>query len=666
MPGITAVELGADTCALARTSVRRGAVRVTAVEALDPAAFPGKDSFTVALRQTRRALRLPRRCRAVIWGLPDGASRKDPTVKPLIAPLVGAGFKIERVVSPCNALAALARLKTARGEGATCWIAINRGGVAIVVVRPGLQLYAHSFLWDSSVGFSGSQALLLQRYSLVAFLLPEIKRAMAVAREKGTPVEAIVTCGNLPDLRSLTMPLIEELDIEVETLDSLDGLVVKAEAADKIGELAPAIRLACAGAIARSTRPWDESKRRSRSRGLAAHLRVAALVGGICAVGYAWYVKSQEPKAPRQKAPVTQQARAQTPPPAVSGSAKKPESNPPAPKSNPPAVSVPAPAVSVPAKKPESNPPAPKTTPAAPAQPKPVVTTPPPVPQKAVSTPPPQPKTTTPPPAVSVPAKKPESNPPAPKSTPAAPAQPKPVVTTPPPVPQKAVSTRPPQPKTTTPPPTVSAPAKKSASTSTTPPHTALQPLVTAPQPNVPAPRAPVTSAAGTGSPAPLLTETPTRTPAVPPPAPKAIPAPARTAPVAPPAVSAPAKKPESIPPRVSAPAKRPESSPAGLNAPPAPADKPDAGSNVRRTPARPMPPLLKDPIPRVTAILVSTDRRFATIEDGHIIAIGDVLGRRTVVEIDQRAVVLREPSGVQIRVALGGRVIGIGLGAAK
>jgi hypothetical protein len=619
MPGITAVELGADTCALARTSVRRGVIRVTAVEALDPAAFPGLDSFTVALRQTRRALRLPRRCRAVIWGLPDGASHKDSTVKPLIAPLVGAGFKIERVVSPCNALAALARLKTARGEGATCWIAINRGGVAIVVVRPGLQLYAHSFLWDSSVGFSGSQALLLQRYSLVAFLLPEIKRAMAVAREKGTPVEAIVTCGNLPDLRSLTMPLIEELDIEVETLDSLDGLVVKAEAADKIGELAPAIRLACAGAIARSTRAWDDSKRRSRSRGLAALLRVAALVGGICAVGYAYYVKSQEPKSSRQHAPVTQQARAQTPPPAVS----------------------------VPAKKPASNPPAPKATPAAPAQPKPVVTTPPPVQQKFVSTPPPQPKTTTPPPAVSVPAKKPESNPPAPKSNP-------PAVS----VPAKKPESNPPP---------VSAPAKKSASTPTTPPHTALQPFVTAPRPNVPAPRAPVTSPAGTGSPAPLLTETPTRTPAVPPPAPKAIPPAASRVEGRDPRTGKPQNDPrtsilEPRPPAVSGPAKKPESNPAGLNAPPAPADKPDAGRFVPRTPARPMPPLLKDPIPRVTAILVSADRRFATIEDGHIIAIGDVLGRRIVVGIDQRAVVLREPSGVQIRVALGGRVIGIGL----
>src|SRR5450759_277415 len=553
MSGITAVELGADTCALARTSVRRGVVRVTAVEALDPAAFPGKDSFTVALRQTRRALRLPRRCRAVIWGLPDGTSRKDPTVKPLIAPLVGAGFRIERVVSPCNALAALARRRMARGDGAMCWIAINRGGVAIVVVRPGRQLYAHSFVWDSSVGSSGSQARLLQRYSLVAFLSPEGKRAMAAAREKGTPVEAIVTCGNLPDLRSLTMPLIEELDIEVETLDSLDGLVVKAEAADKIGELAPAIRLACAGAIARSTRAWDDSKRRSRSRGLAALLRVAALVGGICAVGYAWYAKSQEPKAPRQKAPVTQQARAQTPPPAVSSPAKKPESNSPAvsspakkPESNPPAVSAPA-------KKPESNPPAPKATPAAPVQPKPVVTTPPPVEQKVVSTPPPQPKTTTPPPAVSVPAKKPESNPPAvsvpakkpesnpsaPKATPAAPAQPKPVVTTPPPVQQKVVSTPPPQPKTTTPPPAVSAPAKKPESN---PPAVSVP--AKKPESNPPAPKA---TPAAPAQPKPVVTTPPPvqqKVVSTPPPQPKTT--------TPPPAVSAPAKKPESNPPAVS------------------------------------------------------------------------------------------------------------------
>src|SRR5436190_5581392 len=292
MGSITAVELGADICAFARTSVRRGEIHLTAAELLDPAAFPGVEAFTVAVRQTRRSLKLPRRCRAVVWGLPDGASRRDAAVKPLVEPLVEAGFKVERVVSPCNALAALARrMKTSRGEGSTCWIAVNRGGVAIVVVRPGKLLYSHSFAWDSSVGSSGSQARLLQRYSLVSFLAPEIKRAMAESRKFGTPVDAVVTCGNLPDLRSLTMPLIEELDVEVETLDSLEGLVVKPQVAEKLAEWAPAIRIACAATIARGTRAWDPSKKTTAWKSAGAYLRAAAMAAAVAGIGYLWYAR---------------------------------------------------------------------------------------------------------------------------------------------------------------------------------------------------------------------------------------------------------------------------------------------------------------------------------------------------------------------------------------
>jgi hypothetical protein len=261
MPSLTAIELGADTCALARTVVDRGHVQLVAAETLDPSAYPGIDSFTTAVKKARRRLRLPRLCRAVVWGLPDGASRRDPAVKLLLAPLLGAGFKVDRAISPCNALAALARLRAPRGARATCWLAINRAGVAIVVVKPGKQLYSHSFPWDSTVGSSGSQARLLQRYSLVAFLAPEIRRAMRAARDKGTPVDAIVTCGNLPEIRALTAPLIEELDIEVESLDSLEGLDVKPEATDKLSDIAASLRMACAGAIARQTRRLDESKR---------------------------------------------------------------------------------------------------------------------------------------------------------------------------------------------------------------------------------------------------------------------------------------------------------------------------------------------------------------------------------------------------------------------
>jgi hypothetical protein len=73
------------------------------------------------------------------------------------------------------------------------------------------------------------------------------------------------------------------------------------------------------------------------------------------------------------------------------------------------------------------------------------------------------------------------------------------------------------------------------------------------------------------------------------------------------------------------------------------------------------MPELLEDPVPRVTAILMSAERRLATVGDeGRIIGVGDTIGRRVVVGMDDRTVLFQEPSGVQIRVALGGKVVGV------
>jgi hypothetical protein len=165
---------------------------------------------------------------------------------------------------------------------------------------------------------------------------------MAEARKSGTPVNAVVTCGNLPDLRSMTMPLIEELDVEVETLDSFEGLVVKPQVAEKIGDSAPAIRLACAAAIARGTRPWDPAKKHSRSRAVSRYLAAAAIVLAVAGVAYQWYAK------PRNAPPLIRTTNPAAKPPIVSGAPVK--VTPP-----PLAVSVPAPAVSVPGKSPESN-----------------------------------------------------------------------------------------------------------------------------------------------------------------------------------------------------------------------------------------------------------------------------------------------------------------------
>jgi hypothetical protein len=529
---LTAVELGSDICALARASVHADGVHVHAAETLDPAAFPGGGTFAGALRASRKKLKLPRRCRVVLWGFPEGASRRDPSVKPRLAPLEGAGFHVERVVSPCNALAALARLKTSRGENATCWLAVNRGGVAIVVVRPGKQLYSHSFTWDWTLGNTGSQARLLQRYSLVASLAPEVKRAMSVARQHGTPVDAIVTCGNLPDLRSLTMPLIEELDVEVETLDSLDGLVVKKDAADRLTDLAPAIRLACAGAATRSSRPWDGS-RKWKSRAERALLYAATIVA-VAAVGYAWYAWTHRP------APSPFENR--TPPPAQPP-AQPPRTQPPAqiPRTQAPST---APTVQPPpAHAPTSGTTRPSPEDARPQTPKPQT---------------------------------PKAQTPAPQS----------------PAPQTAAPQTP--------------AAQRSAPRTAPPPKT--------PPPQRPAPRtAPVD-------------------------------APPRTS-----AVNTPAVPADNPPARPAQPAVRTTAEQPGRAEPAAPSPS--------------LPPRLSDPVPRVATILVSGDRRYATVDGGQIVGIGDILGRRTVVAIDERSVVFREPSGLHLRVGLGGRVLSVGPG---
>ena len=158
------------------------------------------------------------------------------------------------VLAPPDALCALAkRRRKAAGREGEVWLALNRQHVAMAIVEDGRLLYSRAFDWHYSPAATQREEL-LQRYTLVAHLAPEVRHGIDVVRaEHGTSVNAIVTCGDLPDLRSLTMPLIEELDIEVEILDTLDDIAVEGAAAgDPIAEQAPAIRLACAAAASPS------------------------------------------------------------------------------------------------------------------------------------------------------------------------------------------------------------------------------------------------------------------------------------------------------------------------------------------------------------------------------------------------------------------------------
>jgi hypothetical protein len=64
----------------------------------------------------------------------------------------------------------------------------------------------------------------------------------------------------------------------------------------------------------------------------------------------------------------------------------------------------------------------------------------------------------------------------------------------------------------------------------------------------------------------------------------------------------------------------------------------------------------LRDPLPVVNSILVAPDRRLAVV-DGAIVREGEAVGPRVLIRIEHDAVLLREPSGHQVRVTLRRRV---------
>jgi hypothetical protein len=264
MSGVTAIELGVDSCVMARVRVHRGATQISRVYGLQLRESLLPDSGRGGhLRHIRREKGFPRHARVVAWGVPEGTPASDPAARTAIASLLQAGFVIDAVLSPIEALALLAKQRPRpAGRTGAAWLALNQHSVAIAIVQGSELLFSRVFNWNYRPATTLREEL-LQRYSLVAHLAPELRHGFDVIRgERGAAVDAIVTCGDLPDLRALTMPLIEELDMEVETLDSFDGLqIVSPARAEEIAEKAPALRLATAAGVEGAARLREEPSR---------------------------------------------------------------------------------------------------------------------------------------------------------------------------------------------------------------------------------------------------------------------------------------------------------------------------------------------------------------------------------------------------------------------
>jgi len=285
MASTTGIEIGRDSYFFAGVRPgRRGDANLLAVRSFNASEWPADQQlFIDSLRTIRRDHGFPHRAAVVLWSSADAiesAARHDP-----LESLEAAGFHTVSVTPPPQALVGVAKT-LARGapSDAIAWLALNTCGAAMAIVRDGETLFSRTFTWAYKADLPTANAQLLQRYLLLAQLAPELAHGFKTVSDKyGVTVSLAVTCGNLPELRSLTLPLIEELDIEVETLDSPERLrASRASLRSEVEELAPALRLATAAAL-------EPGVSLRRGSALVDGSRVAAAAAVLAALAWAGY-----------------------------------------------------------------------------------------------------------------------------------------------------------------------------------------------------------------------------------------------------------------------------------------------------------------------------------------------------------------------------------------
>src|SRR5476649_1689184 len=162
-----------------------------------------------------------------------------------LRPLTAAGLRVRSIVTPALALMSLARLRrriTAPGM-AEAYVALEEAGTAIALVRDGALVAARELEW----GYQDDQRA-RPRDEVASRLGAAIEEFFGDYGVRSTAVAQICVCGGLPELRSMTVALMERFDVEVEPLDSMFGINVDRlpEPADDFRERVVDMRLAWA------------------------------------------------------------------------------------------------------------------------------------------------------------------------------------------------------------------------------------------------------------------------------------------------------------------------------------------------------------------------------------------------------------------------------------
>jgi hypothetical protein len=246
-------------------------------------------------------------------GLPVTLAVADAVaIRAVLQPLVAAGVRIRSVVTPALALWSLARARRvhATPDAIEAYVAVDQTTSCAALIQNGALIAARDIGWGYLEEWKGRPAA-RPRLDVAARLADELTALFARA---GAPVTQVSICGGLSDLRSTTVPLMERLDLEVETLDSLFAIdqTRLPEPADDFRDRASELRLAWA--VAADWRPPINLFREDQQRAARAALSRAAVIAGIAAgLGGAWQIERAASWRRTPPAPTTSRRGTQPP-----------------------------------------------------------------------------------------------------------------------------------------------------------------------------------------------------------------------------------------------------------------------------------------------------------------------------------------------------------------
>ncbi len=292
-----AIELSPDACRIVEIDPapawerRRGSTRVRSFAVLPPSG-PETDAKLRSLRNRRAAV--------VVWNA--ASDRRQIVVSPgshesmaALQPLLAAGIRVRTAMTPAAALSSLARLRRDfwTPNALEVFVALEERVTCIALMRSGALIASRDLEWGYVDEF-GSGLELRGRDDVATRLVAAIGDFVAATGGAPGDIKHICVCGGHPELRSVTAPLMEQLDVEFEPLDSLFGIDAARLPApvDEFRERSAELRLAWAAA-ADSPPTINPLWARHRQASSTLLTRAAVLAGVAAVLMGGWRVQGR-------------------------------------------------------------------------------------------------------------------------------------------------------------------------------------------------------------------------------------------------------------------------------------------------------------------------------------------------------------------------------------